>query len=101
MLRSIFDLQLENNVNNGKLVLTSAAECDQLHHTLRDFASVLQLIGRLSILFVGGDDAFEANLSKSVHIVNRITDISVFGSSKRLYMMETQVDELATDLILA
>ena len=88
-------------VNNEKLVLPSAEECDQLHHLLRDFASILQLIGRLSVLFVGGDDTFEANLSKSVHIVNRITDIAVFGSSKRLYMMETQVQALATDLILA
>ena len=80
-------------------VLPSREECDRLHHVLRDFASILQIIGRLSSLFV--DNAFETNLAKSIHIVKQISDIATFGSSKRIYMIDVQLQVLSTDLILA
>ena len=66
-------LQLEKAVDHSKpdrLVLPSLAECESLSHLLRDFASILQIIGRLSVLFVG--EAFEENLSKSIHIVKQV-----------------------------
>ena len=70
-------LQLEKAVDHskpGRLVLPSLAECESLSHLLRDFASILQIIGRLSVLFVGG--AFEENLSKSIHIVKQVSALS-------------------------
>ena len=49
---SVF-MQVENYVKNDQLILSNEEECKHLHYVLRDFASLLQIIGRLSHLFIG------------------------------------------------
>jgi len=64
---------------------------------LRDFSSLLQLIGRLSELFVG--ESFEERLSGGHEFMNRLIVISTFGSKHQLYSVETQSPILSVDLI--
>ena len=46
-------MQVETCIKDNRLVLSNEEECKQLHNLLRDFASLLQIIGRLSVLFIG------------------------------------------------
>ena len=46
-------MQVENYVKDDQLILSNEEECKHLHYVLRDFASLLQIIGRLSHLFIG------------------------------------------------
>ena len=46
-------MQVEGCIKDQRLVLSNEEECKQLHNLLRDFASLLQIIGRLSVLFIG------------------------------------------------
>lgn len=82
-----------------RLTLPNSDECTQLHFLLRDFASILQLIGRLAILFEG--EAFERNLRDSLGIVKQLIEIATFGSRTKLYMAEVQLPVLTNDLVLA
>ena len=92
-------LQLDKTVQNKSIVLPSQEECTRLHYLLRDFASVMQLIGRLSVLFEG--EAFETNLVDSLGIIKQLIEIASFGSRAKLYTMDVQVPVLTTDFVLA
>ena len=92
-------LQLEKFIQNGKLVLPNQEECKQLHYLLRDFASLLQVIGRLSILFEG--ESFHVHLRDSLGIVKQLIDIASFGSRTKIYLCEVQIPILTSDLVLA
>ena len=46
-------MQVENYIKGDQLILSNEEECKHLHYVLRDFASLLQIIGRLSHLFIG------------------------------------------------
>ena len=63
-------------------------ECVRLHHLLRDFASLLQIVGRLSVLFTGGsihDPGFDDHLRQGLEIVRHLIELASFGSRAKLY----------------
>ena len=100
---SVIYLQLEKYVQqnckrlsmitSGSIGHPEEVEFTRLHHLLRDFASLLQIIGRLSVLFTGGnihDPNFGDQLRQGLDIVRHLIELASFGSRAKLYTMEYQ-----------
>ncbi len=73
---------LENHVSNGSLNV-SPAELTHLHSVMRDFTSLLQLIGRISALFVG--EEFLARISEGNELVKQLIMLASFGAKSKFY----------------
>ena len=83
----------------GSIGHPEEVEFTRLHHLLRDFASLLQIIGRLSVLFTGGnihDPGFGDHLRQGLEIVRHLIDLASFGSRAKLYSMERHLPEVLT-----
>ena len=93
---SIF-MQVENCIKNNSLILNNEEECKQLHYVLRDFASLLQIIGRLSVLFIG--EVFQERIHAGNEFMKHLVGIVSFSSNKKLYAITTPVPHLNTDFI--
>lgn len=89
--------QLGRFVNHGKLVLSSEDECLRLHYLLRDFSSLLQIVGRLSVLFIG--ETFHDRLASGNEFMKHLIQIVSFSSKQSLYALETPVENLKADLV--
>ena len=80
-------------------------EFTRLHHLLRDFSSLLQIAGRLSVLFTGGnvhDPGFSDHLRQGLEIVRHLIELASFGSRTKLYALEAQLPAvLVSDFIQA
>ena len=63
-------MQVENYIKGDQLILSNEEECKHLHYVLRDFASLLQIIGRLSHLFIGKNFS-TVNLTKNFVAISR------------------------------
>ena len=68
-----------------------------LHHTLRDFSSLLQLFGRLGSLFLG--DSFKDHLTLGLDMVKQLLAIASFGSSQKLWRCGVSHAAIAVDLM--
>ena len=91
-------MQVENCIkDNHILVLNSEEECKNLHYVLRDFASLLQIVGRLSILFIG--EVFQERLHAGNEFMKHLIVIVTFSSSKKLYALQTPMEQLNSDFI--
>ncbi len=90
-------LQLERFIKDNRLELSTEEECTQLHHLLRDFASLLQIVGRLSVLLIG--EVFQDRLLAGNEFMKHLIVIVTFSSKNKLYSLQTQVDSLKQDLI--
>ena len=92
-------------ITSGSIGHPEEVEFTRLHHLLRDFASLLQIIGRLSVLFTGGnihDPSFGDQLRQGLDIVRHLIELASFGSRAKLYTMEYQMpDVLTSDFIQA
>ena len=106
---SVIYLQLEKYVHeNSKRIgsVTSGSvghleeiEFTRLHHLLRDYASLLQIIGRLSVLFTGGnihDPGFGDQLRQGLEIVRHLIELASFGSRAKLYSVESRLPDIFT-----
>ena len=112
---SVIYLQLEKYLqeNSKRIGMMTAGsmghpeeiEFTRLHHLLRDFASLLQIIGRLSVLFTGGnvhDPGFGDQLRQGLEIVRHLIELASFGSRAKLYSVERHLpDVLTSDFIQA
>ena len=84
---------------SGSIAHSEEIEFTRIHHLLRDFASLLQIIGRLSVLFTGGnihDPGFCDQLRQGLEIVRHLIELASFGSRAKLYSMENCLPEVLT-----
>ncbi|KAG5279727.1 hypothetical protein AALO_G00080950 [Alosa alosa] len=86
------------NGSSRRLNITAEADCRKLHCALRDLSSLLQAVGRLAEFFTG--DVFTARFSDALAIVQRLVEVTCYGSQISLYDVETAVPSvLKPDLI--
>lgn len=100
-------LQLEKYIqqNCKRFSMTTAnssghsdeVEFTRLHHLLRDFASLIQIMGRLSVLFTGGnihEPGFGDHLRQGLDTVRHLIELASFGSRAKLYSLEGHIPEV-------
>uniref|UniRef100_A0A3Q1HEJ9 Importin N-terminal domain-containing protein n=1 Tax=Anabas testudineus TaxID=64144 RepID=A0A3Q1HEJ9_ANATE len=81
-----------------RLNITAENDCRRLHCSLRDLSSLLQAVGRLAEHFIG--EVFAARFSDALAVVERLVDVTCYGSQTSLYDLETAVPSvLKPDLI--
>ncbi|XP_078274095.1 exportin-6 isoform X1 [Rhinoraja longicauda] len=81
-----------------RLNITAENDCRRLHCSLRDLSSLLQTSGRLAEYFIG--DVFAGRFNDALRIVERLVEVTSYGSQIKLYDMETAVPSvLKPDLI--
>ncbi|XP_051876706.1 exportin-6 isoform X4 [Pristis pectinata] len=81
-----------------RLNITAENDCRRLHCSLRDLSSLLQTSGRLAEYFIG--DVFAARFNDALRVVERLVEVTLYGSQIKLYDMETAVPSvLKPDLI--
>uniref|UniRef100_A0A674B526 Exportin 6 n=1 Tax=Salmo trutta TaxID=8032 RepID=A0A674B526_SALTR len=81
-----------------RLNITAENDCRRLHCALRDLSSLLQAVGRLAAYFIG--DVFTARFSDALAVVERLVEVTCYGSQISLYDLETAVPSvLKPDLI--
>ncbi|XP_059417114.1 exportin-6 [Carassius carassius] len=81
-----------------RLNITAEADCRKLHCALRDLSSLLQAVGRLDEFFTG--DVFSTRFNDALAIVQRLVEVSCYGSQISLYDVEMAVPSvLKPDLI--
>ncbi|XP_012676980.1 exportin-6 [Clupea harengus] len=84
--------------SSRRLNITAEADCRKLHCALRDLSSLLQAVGRLAEFFTG--DVFTGRFSDALAIVQRLVEVTCYGSQISLYDVETAVPSvLKPDLI--
>ncbi|XP_015764483.1 PREDICTED: exportin-6-like [Acropora digitifera] len=82
-----------------QLGISAEIECRQLHCTLRDLTTMERALGRLSEHFIG-EVNFANRFSDGEAIVDRLGQISLFGTQSQLYEVETALPSvLLPDLI--
>ncbi|CAL8273014.1 unnamed protein product [Lota lota] len=81
-----------------RLNISAENDCRRLHCSLRDLSSLLQAVGRLSEYFIG--DVFAARFNDALAVVERLVEVTCYGSQSSLYDLETAVPSvLKPDLI--
>ncbi len=90
-------LSLEQHVSVGKLSISSPSELTRLHTLLRDFASLLQLVGRLSSLFVGED--FLSRIGEGNELVRQLILLASYGTRAKFYTLQGLQADLVKDFI--
>uniref|UniRef100_A0A4W3IDS2 Exportin 6 n=1 Tax=Callorhinchus milii TaxID=7868 RepID=A0A4W3IDS2_CALMI len=81
-----------------RLNITAENDCRRLHCSLRDLSSLLQASGRLAEYFIG--DVFAGRFNDALRVVERLVEMTLYGSQIKLYDMETAVPSvLKPDLI--
>uniref|UniRef100_A0A8C7QXJ4 Importin N-terminal domain-containing protein n=1 Tax=Oncorhynchus mykiss TaxID=8022 RepID=A0A8C7QXJ4_ONCMY len=81
-----------------RLNITAENDCRRLHCALRDLSSLLQAVGRLAGYFIG--DVFAARFNDALAVVERLVEVTCYGSQISLYDLETAVPSvLKPDLI--
>ncbi|XP_041673092.1 exportin-6 [Cheilinus undulatus] len=81
-----------------RLNITAENDCRRLHCSLRDLSSLLQAVGRLAEHFIG--EIFAARFSDALAVVERLVEVTCYGSQTTLYDLETAVPSvLKPDLI--
>ncbi|XP_070580061.1 exportin-6-like [Ptychodera flava] len=79
-------------VNTGggqRLNITAENECRRLHCTLRDLSSLLQALGRHADHFIA--DKFAGRLQDAMPLVDRLCQVTIYGSKMRLYEVQTPI----------
>uniref|UniRef100_A0A4W4GM68 Importin N-terminal domain-containing protein n=1 Tax=Electrophorus electricus TaxID=8005 RepID=A0A4W4GM68_ELEEL len=85
-------------LGDRRLNITAEADCRRLHCALRDLSSLLQSVGRLAEFFTG--DVFTARFTDARAIVQRLVEVTCYGSQISLYDVEMAVPSvLKPDLI--
>ncbi|KAL0993693.1 hypothetical protein UPYG_G00111800 [Umbra pygmaea] len=81
-----------------RLNITAENDCRRLHCALRDLSSLLQAAGRLAEYFIG--DVFATRFNDALAVVERLVEVTCYGSQVSLYDLETAVPSvLKPDLI--
>ncbi|KAM6962761.1 exportin-6 [Aplochiton taeniatus] len=81
-----------------RLNITSENDCRRLHCSLKDLSSLLQAVGRLAEYFIG--EVFGARFNDALAVVERLVEITCYGSQISFYDVETAVPSvLKPDLI--
>uniref|UniRef100_A0A671WMW2 Exportin 6 n=1 Tax=Sparus aurata TaxID=8175 RepID=A0A671WMW2_SPAAU len=81
-----------------RLNISAENDCRRLHCSLRDLSSLLQAVGRLAEYFIG--EIFAARFTDALAVVERLVEVTCYGSQTSLYDLETAVPSvLKPDLI--
>uniref|UniRef100_A0A3P8WA05 Exportin 6 n=1 Tax=Cynoglossus semilaevis TaxID=244447 RepID=A0A3P8WA05_CYNSE len=72
-----------------RLNITAENDCRRLHCSLRDLSSLLQAVGRLAEHFIG--EVFAARFTDALAVVERLVEVTCYGSQTSLYDLETAV----------
>uniref|UniRef100_A0A3Q2EBD0 Exportin 6 n=1 Tax=Cyprinodon variegatus TaxID=28743 RepID=A0A3Q2EBD0_CYPVA len=72
-----------------RLNITAENDCRRLHCSLRDLSSLLQAVGRLAEHFIG--EVFAARFTDALAVVERLVEVTCYGSQTGLYDLETAV----------
>ncbi|XP_047213905.1 exportin-6-like [Girardinichthys multiradiatus] len=75
--------------SSRRLNITAENDCRRLHCSLRDLSSMLQAVGRLAEHFIG--EVFAARFSDALAVVERLVELTCYGSQTGLYDLETAV----------
>ncbi len=81
----------------GKLAIADPTQLRELHLVLRDFAALLQLVGRVSSLFIG--ESFLERSQEGNELIKQLIVLATFGSKMRLYAYSVPT-EIANDFVL-
>ncbi len=95
-------LSLEHHVSSGSdgsrhLSISSPAELARLHCLLRDFTSLLQVVGRVSSLFAG--DEFLARITEASELVRQLIFLASYGAKEKFYSLQGLSAEIAKDFV--
>ena len=66
------------------------AHKEELRITLKDFATLLQLIGRVSSLFIG--DQFLKRIQEANELVKQLIAIATYSSKNKFYRLQLPED---------
>ncbi|CAG5897647.1 unnamed protein product [Menidia menidia] len=75
--------------SSRRLNITAENDCRRLHCSLRDLSSLLQAVGRLAEHFIG--EVFAARFTDALAVVERLVEVTCYGSQMSLYDLETAV----------
>ncbi|XP_014894762.1 exportin-6 [Poecilia latipinna] len=75
--------------SSQRLNITAENDCRRLHCSLRDLSSLLQAVGRLAEHFIG--EVFAARFTDALAVVERLVEVTCYGSQTSLYDLETAV----------
>uniref|UniRef100_A0A3B3YX66 Importin N-terminal domain-containing protein n=1 Tax=Poecilia mexicana TaxID=48701 RepID=A0A3B3YX66_9TELE len=75
--------------SSQRLNITAENDCRRLHCSLRDLSSLLQAVGRLAEHFIG--EVFAARFTDALAVVERLVEVTCYGSQTGLYDLETAV----------
>uniref|UniRef100_A0A3Q2R005 Exportin 6 n=1 Tax=Fundulus heteroclitus TaxID=8078 RepID=A0A3Q2R005_FUNHE len=75
--------------SSRRLNITAENDCRRLHCSLRDLSSLLQAVGRLAEHFIG--EVFAARFTDALAVVERLVEVTCYGSQTGLYDLETAV----------
>ncbi|KAF6734552.1 Exportin-6 [Oryzias melastigma] len=75
--------------SSRSLNITAENDCRRLHCSLRDLSSLLQAVGRLAEYFIG--EVFAARFNDALAVVERLVEVTCYGSRTTLYDLETAV----------
>lgn len=76
----------------ASLSIADGPDCEKLHVVLKDLASVLQALGRVSEHFV--DEAFSMRLHDAQLLVRKFCIIAKFSTDNLLFNLSTPMPEI-------
>ena len=68
----------------------NAAQEEELRITLKDFATLLQLIGRASSLFIG--DQFLKRIQEAHELIKQLIAIATYSAKNKFYRLQLSED---------
>ena len=81
---------------SNKLNIVAGAEQERLHFLLRDFSTQLQIVGRVSSLFIGG--FFQERYSAGSKRIEELVHLATYGSRNKFFLLNIP-DLLKNDFI--
>ena len=81
---------------SNKLNIVTAAEQERLHFLLRDFSTQLQIVGRVSSLFIGG--FFQERYAAGSKRIEELVHLATYGSRNKFFLLDIP-DLLKNDFI--
>jgi len=70
--------------SGNRIVLESGEDATKLQYTLRDFSTLLQVMGRMSFLFIG--EYFLDRLQTGMDYIKQLLALASFGSTNKIYL---------------
>lgn len=84
-------------IEGNRLNISQASELRQLRNTLKDFATLLQMVGRLSSLFIG--ESFLSRMQEGHELVKQLIEVASFCLRHKIYHLSVQSEHVQSELV--